>query len=1150
MARAANNTDSQSGMSLSGGGSASEKALAQIWTEVLRLPTVEADANFFDIGGDSMKAMEVIVRAGQMLHVELPLMAFFEDPTIAHLAAVVDKLSGGRSVSEEALTKIWTEVLRLPSVEADANFFDIGGDSMKAMEVITRVSEVLHVELPLMAFFEDPTIAHLGAVVDELAGGGAVPTIARVPGRREFPLSYSQQVFWLLEQQNAGTGIYNTARIFRVRGKVDAAILERSLNELRRRHEILQVRFVQGAEGPIQIVDPGSPLQLAVADLSALNAEARERGAQKLALETVREPFDLETGPALRARLVRLSATDSLLCIAIHHLISDGYTGSIFLDELSAIYDAFAQGQPSPLPELEVHFTDYAAWERESIAGPRLDEDLDYWRPVLKGVPTSIDLPVDHELLPASDRHGHLHSVTMPMASLERLRALAQSNGATLFTVLAAGFRILLYRWSGHADFLIGTIASNRSRSSTERMIGCFVNPLPLRNPVTDGQSVLDLIHREKNAVMNAFAHQDCPFAKIVEAINPERTGNDNPLFNVALLLQSFPAIAVKGRCFEAEDINFDAEVGLIDLRFIAFETPVGLQINCEYRSAAFEIETIDKLLTSYMDVLSQMVTAPETEVTQIEISEYLANRGAEHRRARHRQTIAIAANFTAEPIEEPLAFWMEELRIPSRIEFAPFDQVFQQLLDSGSLLAGNSDGFNIVFIQWRAGRASGDQARELAGVLKTAAARGGAPILVCVCPPAEATEEQVLAAELTGETGVHVVYPQEILDLYPVEIYRDEYADAVGAIPYTPDFFVALASMAARRIYSLRSTPFKAIALDCDNTLWKGVCGEEGPLGVEVDAPRRALQEFMLAQREAGMLLCLCSKNAESDVAAVLESNPGMLLRSDQIVASRINWQSKSENLKDLARTLNLGVDSFILVDDNPLECAEVRANCPGALVLELPADAAKIPDALRHMWAFDHWTITQEDQKRTELYRQELEREQSRSAAGDLAQFLGSLELKIDIRPMRPDDVARVSQLTQRTNQFNCTTIRRSEAEIAVVVESGAECLVVEVRDRFGDYGLVGVAMFAAQPDTLSVEHALDELPCSGTKGGAPYSGELGPDRYGARAGTGGRDVRPQCEEPPGIRFPRELGITTSEHRKRRFCVQLPGSLRRSGS
>ena len=185
----------------------SEEALAKIWAEVLRLPHVEMDANFFEIGGDSLKAMEVIARVSEVLHVDLPLIAFFEDPTVSHLAAV---LSGGRSASEEALANIWADVLRLPRVETDANFFDIGGDSLKAMEVIGRVSEVLHVDLPLIAFFEDPTVAHLAAVVDELKRSRDDATITRVPDRHEFPLSYSQQVFWLLEQQNPGTGIYNT----------------------------------------------------------------------------------------------------------------------------------------------------------------------------------------------------------------------------------------------------------------------------------------------------------------------------------------------------------------------------------------------------------------------------------------------------------------------------------------------------------------------------------------------------------------------------------------------------------------------------------------------------------------------------------------------------------------------------------------------------------------------------------------------------------------------------------------------------------------------------------------------------------------------------------------------------------------------------
>lgn len=1118
-------------MSLSGSGSMSEEALTKIWTEVLRLPSIAVNANFFDIGGDSMKAMEVIVRAGEVLNVELPLMSFFEDPTIAHLASVVDELTGGRNTSKESLTKIWIDVLRLPSVEPEANFFDIGGDSMKAMEVIMRVSETLHVELPLMAFFEDPTIVHLASVLDELTGRDASPTIARVPGRCEFPLSYSQQVFWLLEQQNAGTGIYNTARIFHVRGIVDTSILERSLNELRRRHEILQVRFVQGTDGPVQLVDPGVPLRLSASDLSGLESDTRERSAQKLALETVREPFDLEAGPVVRARLVRLSGDDSLLCIAIHHVVSDGYTGSILLDELSTIYDAFADGQPSPLPDLEVHFTDYAAWERDSITDARLEDDLDYWRPVLQGAPTSIDLPVDHEGLPPSDRRGHLRSVTTTRASLERLQSFAQSNGATLFTVLTAGFRILLYRWSDQEDFLIGTIASNRSRSRTERMVGCFVNPLPLRNPVKNGESVLNIVNREKTAVMNAFAHQDCPFAKIVEAINPERNGNDNPLFNVALLLQSFPAIAVKGRYFEAEDINFDAEVGLIDLRFIAFETPCGLQIDCEYRSAAFESETVDHLLAAYMDVLTQIVTCPETEVSKVDISPDLSQRGAEHRRARHGETIAIAANFTAEPVDRPLAFWMDELRIPSRIRFAPFDQIFQQLLDPSSLLSANSHGVNLVFVQWRERAVPGEQARELAEALKNATARGAVPTILCVCPPTGDTEERVLAEELAGHAGVHVLYPKEILDLYPVDDYRDDYANSEGAIPYSPDFFIALASAIARRIHSMRSTPYKVIALDCDYTLWKGVCGEDGPLGVEVDAPLRALQEFMLRQHEAGMLLCLCSKNAEADVTAVFESNPGMLLRSEHIVSSRINWKSKSDNLKDLATALQLGLDSFILVDDNPLECAEVRSNCPGALVLELPSVVTKIPDALRNLWAFDHWTVTQEDRRRTELYQQEQKREQLRSPSGDLAQFLRDLELKIEIRPLRPDDIARAAQLTQRTNQFNCTTVRRSETEIELAIEGGAECLAVKVRDRFGDYGFVGLAIFTTQRKSLSVDMLLMSCRVLGRRVEHHILGKLG--QIAMDLGLENVDVKfvPSAKNQPALDFLDSLG---SEYRR----------------
>ncbi len=408
------NTGPQIQTAISAGGSSPQDAIANIWAEVLRLPHVDNYANFFEIGGDSLKAMEVIARVSEVLKVDLPLIAFFEDPTVAHLASLV---SGGRSASENALASIWAEVLRLPRVETNANFFDLGGDSLKAMEVIARVSEVLQVDLPLISFFEDPTVAHLAAVVDELKPAGkSTSTITRVADRHEFPLSYSQQVYWLAEQQHPGTGLHNTPRIFRVRGQVDAAVLERSLNELRRRHEILQVRFVPREHGPIQLLEPVAPLQLATTDLSAMESSGRQQAAMDIALQTVREPFDLERGPTLRARLVKLAEQDYLLCMAMHHVVSDGSSGSILLDELVAIYDAFAAGEPDPLPAVDLHFTDYAVWERQWMQGQILEHELDHWRLVLQGAPASISLPTDFPRAPAPDRNEHMRSVTIPHA--------------------------------------------------------------------------------------------------------------------------------------------------------------------------------------------------------------------------------------------------------------------------------------------------------------------------------------------------------------------------------------------------------------------------------------------------------------------------------------------------------------------------------------------------------------------------------------------------------------------------------------------------------------------------------------------------------------------------------------------------------------
>ena len=447
---------------------------------------------------------------------------------------------------------------------------------------------------------------------------------------------------------------------------------------------------------------------------------------------------------------------------------------------------------------------------------------------------------------------------------------------------------------------------------------------------------------------------------------------------------------------------------------------------------------------------------------------------------------IAVASTFTAEPLAESLSFWTGKLSLPFTIEFATINQVFQQLLDPSSQLSTNQSGVNVVLVKlddWLELDASENlepMVRDFSRALRSAAERSVTPHLVFLCPVLnpdlkEMCDEmaEVIVNDLADVNSVQVVTTAELAALYPVAKYADPIRYKLGRVPYTPEFFAVLGTMIARRIHAWRHPRYKVIVLDCDQTIWNGVCGEAGPLGIEIDPYRNFLQQFVVARHAAGMLICLCSKNNEQDVIEVFECRSEMPLKREHIVSWRINWRPKSENLRSLAVELQLGLDSFIFIDDDPIACAEVRANCPEVLVLQLPQESSQLPQFFNHVWAFDRLKSTAEDQKRTILYRQNLEREQFRTKSLSLADFLRSLDLRVRISQLEPHHLPRVSQLTQRTNQFNFTTIRRSENEVQSFSQSDqSECLVVDVGDRFGDYGLVGVMMFCTEPAAIVID------------------------------------------------------------------------------
>ena len=463
---------------------------------------------------------------------------------------------------------------------------------------------------------------------------------------------------------------------------------------------------------------------------------------------------------------------------------------------------------------------------------------------------------------------------------------------------------------------------------------------------------------------------------------------------------------------------------------------------------------------------------------------------------AQHRIQVAVAATFTADLVREPLQYWLDQLEIPADVRLAPYAQVLQELLDPTSLLSSTRQGFNVLLIRledWLRDRlpASGEDAveqlarccSELVWAARALRERTAIPLLIFIAPASgslpEASARAVNGAErqliddLTRIGGVHCWHHSELVRLYPVESVEDPRMDRLGHIPYTSEYFAALATLFARRIAVVRKSQFKVIALDCDDTLWKGVCGEDGAAGVEITPSHRRLQELLVRQHDAGMVLCLCSKNNEKDVDEVFRQRPEMPLLKDHIVAARVNWNAKSDNLRELARELDLALSSFIFIDDSAVECAEVRANCPEVLTLQLPSRPEDAASFLDHVWAFDRTEVTGEARQRTQQYKQNRARRQASQGSADLASFLASLDLKIDISAMRAEHVARVSELTRRTTQFNMTTLMRSSDEVEALLNSAVtKALVVHVRDRFGDYGLVGAVFYKEQEQSLAVE------------------------------------------------------------------------------
>jgi amino acid adenylation domain-containing protein len=521
-----------------------------------------------------------------------------------------------------ALAAIWSELLGAPNVGADDDFFALGGHSLLATRMVSSVRESLGVELPLRAVFEAPTVAELAERIDAARDGQPVeqgPRMVPVPRGGRLPLSFAQERLWFVERLSSTGGTYNIPLVLPVHG-ADADVLGRVLGEVVRRHEPLRTTFALVDGDPVQVIHPADSFRLDTLDLTEREESEARRDAERWITEECARRFDLERGPLFRATLVRVGGAEQVLVLVMHHVVSDGWSVSLLTREIGQLYEAFAAGRPSPLPELPVQYADFAVWQRQWLSGAVLDRQLAFWKEQIAGAPPVLELPADRPRPPVQTYAGRTRTALLPRGLGERLHALAQAEGATLFMVLLAAFDVLLSRWSGQDDVVVGSPIAGRNRAESEAMVGFFVNNLVLRTDLSGRPTFRELVRRVREATLGAFAHQDLPFERLVEELGVERSLSHTPLFQVLFNLLTAETGAGAALPEGETEWENEADTAKYDLSLAAQETPQGISVALNYNLDLFDRATIRRMLGHFRALLEQVAADPDLSIDGVDL--------------------------------------------------------------------------------------------------------------------------------------------------------------------------------------------------------------------------------------------------------------------------------------------------------------------------------------------------------------------------------------------------------------------------------------------------------------------------------------------------------------------------------------------------
>jgi amino acid adenylation domain-containing protein len=444
-------------------------------------------------------------------------------------------------------------------------------------------------------------------------------TIPRRQRQNECRLSFDQERIWVVDQMEPGNPAYNIFSMSRLKGAIDVPLMERALNEIVRRHEVLRTTFTAIDGEPRQVIAPSLFVPLELIDLRALTPEAREREVTRVLNEETSRPFDLALGPLVRFGLVRVEDDEYVLHYTMHHTVTDRWSGDIIEAEMVAIYMAFAEGQPSPLPELPIQFADFAEWQRDWLQGEVLETQIAYWRKQLDGVPHVLELPTDHPRPPVQTFHGARHMTTLPKHVLDGLKAFTRQEQATMFMTCLAAYKTLLYRYTNQEDILVGVAVANRNRPEMLGLIGYFLNMLVIRTNFNGNPTFREVLRREKEAAMGAFAHGEFPFGRLMQELKPKIDPSRNPLFQAAYIYLDFaPTTDAQMAGITATPMQWDNGASRFDMTLALTELEDGLEVVIEFNTDLFERPTIERMFLHFRSMLDAIIANPDRPVAHL----------------------------------------------------------------------------------------------------------------------------------------------------------------------------------------------------------------------------------------------------------------------------------------------------------------------------------------------------------------------------------------------------------------------------------------------------------------------------------------------------------------------------------------------------